>query len=564
MLALGAALGVALTGCDDDFLTTIPRDRISDETYWRTEQDFTYAINAAYREMTAWNTIYYDNPSDLAYSQQYWAQLSDVARGLTDAQVGPHNGFWSNTYEGLAKVNEVLARLDQVEPGILSDAAHDRIEGQARFLRGYYYHELLWRFGGVPLVTQVLTPSAAREVTRASRDEIYAFVMSELEAAASLLPDLWPTGDYGRATRGAALAYQARTALYEAGYREYGANNAAGAQALYQTAATRAKAVMDMGIYDLHPDFRELFTRAGEGSAEVIFDYQHMTGQNGADYWYHFAHISQGGTEVALSGTRALVDKFYMTDGLLPEDSPLYDEAPPVITYVGGEAVLQSLGQYANRDPRFYATLLFPGAENWDGSVFNSYPPCSGSAPDGYCSNEAEAWEPGAFYNTPTGYLPRKYLDPADQGNPQDSPINFIKMRYGDVLLMYAEAKIELGELDATVNGAINAIRDRVAMPRVDVTGMSQDEAMALVRNERAVELAFEGLRYADLRRWRSAHEVMPGYAYGIDADLTGNGTFEPIRSDVQRVFTAPRDYLWPIPATERDLNAGLEQNPGY
>ena len=567
-LLLGLALGAA--GCDDDFLNTVPTDRIRDEAFWKTEQDFRYAINAVYRDMIGPVTIYFDNPSDIAYSQQYWSDLSDIARSMQDGLSGTTRAFWAEMYRGIAKANEVLAQLDVVKPGVLSPEAATEIKGQALFLRGYYYHELLWLFGGVPLLTSVPTVAEARKVTRASRAEVFDRIMSDLTAAAALLPVSWPASDKGRATKGAALAYQARAALYEASYQKYSAGDVTEANRLFGIARDAAQAVIDLAVYRLYPDFRALFTYAGEGSSEVIFDYQINTGQNGWPAWYDFAPRSQGGQEVALSPTRALVDKFYMTDGMLPKDSPLYDSLPPVIridTVVTGTdttytQTVVSLGMYANRDPRFYATVLFPGAQNLDGTVFNSYPRCSVNGAAGYCSITAEALDLGNFYNTFTGYLPRKYLDPADKVNRQDSGLNIIKMRYADMLLMYAEARIELGEwADASVAGALNQIRDRVTMPHVTLT--SQQQAIDLVRNERAVELAFEGLRFADLRRWRIADAVMPGFAYGIDY-IDRAGQRVTARSDIERPFRAPRDYLWPIPSAERDLNPGLQQNPGY
>jgi starch-binding outer membrane protein, SusD/RagB family len=567
-LLLGLALGAA--GCDDAFLNTVPTDRIREEAFWKTEQDFTYAINAAYRNIIGPVTIYFDNPSDLGYSQQYWADLSDIARSMQDALSGTTRGFWVGLYQGIAKANEVLAQLETVQPGVLSPVAATQIKGQALFLRGYYYHELLWLFGGVPLLTSVPSVEEARQATRASRAEVFERIMSDLTAAAGMLPNSWPAAQRGRATKGAALAYQARTALYEAGYQKYTAGDATEANRLFGIARDAAQAVMDLAVYQLYPDFRALFTYAGEGSSEVIFDYQVNTGQNGWWAWADFAPRSQGGQEVALSPTRALVDKFYMTDGLLPQDSPLYDSLPPVIridTVVTGTdttytQTVVSLGMYANRDPRFYATVLFPGAQNLDGSVFNSYPRCSVNGAPGYCSITAEALDLGNFYNTFTGYLPLKYLDPADKANSQNSGLNVIKLRYADVLLMYAEARMELGEwADASVAGALNQIRDRVSMPHVTLT--SQQQAIDLVRNERAVELAFEGLRFADLRRWRIADAVMPGFARGIDY-IDRSGQRVTARSDIERPFRMPRDYLWPIPSAERDLNPQLAQNPGY
>lgn len=542
-LAVPVALGLALGGvaCDDDFLTTEPQDVISDVTYWQTERDFTLAINAVYRSTIDLDQMYFDGATDLSYSQKDWTRNHAYAQGIQDALTGWSNGLWARMYEGVSRANEVLTQLENTD--VLTAEAASRIEAQARFLRGYFYHELLWMFGGVPLFTKVPTVTEAREVTRSSRDEVFAMIVSDLTAASEALPESWPSAEYGRATKGAALAYLARASLYEASHKKYAEGDQNRANELFQATEDAAQAVTDLNVYELYSDYRDLFTYAGEGSSEIIFDYQRLQGVNGWSAWTWLAPHSMGG-DIDLTPTRALVDRFYMVDGLPIDESPMYDSSPPIIQ--DGEAV--SLGMYTNRDPRLYGTVLFPGAE-FNGEVFNSYP--SSPTSDRVINN--------VFTNTHTGYVWLKYVDPQDQSSPGNSGLNVIKMRYADVLLMFAEAMIELGDVNAAL-APLNQLRDRVGMPHV--TAGSQPEMIELVRNERTVELAMEGLRLADIRRWRIAEDVMPGQVSGIDID-NGASTVT-IRGAWTRNFTAPRDYLWPIPAPERDLNPNLEQNPGY
>lgn len=542
-LALALGLVAAAAACDDGFLATAPQDIVSDQTFWKSERDFSLAINAAYRDVIDQDQTYFDGATDIAYSQKDWTPNHPYAQGQQDALTGWSIGVWNRLYQGISRANEVLNRLETTDAKI-SPTARTQIEAQAHFLRGYFYHELLWLYGGVPIYSQVPTVEEARSATRASRDEVLAFVMADLKAAAEGLPGSWPSSDYGRATRGAALAYQARAALYEASHQKYAEGNTARANELFKVAADAAKAVMDLDVYSLHPNYRELFTYSGEGSPEVIFDYQHVKGVNGWSAWTRFAPNSMGG-DIDLSPTRALVDKFLMKDGLPIEESPLYDPSPPVIQ--DGHVV--SLGMYANRDPRFYASILFPGAE-FNGAVYNSNP--DSPTPDRVVTSN--------FSNTHTGFLSLKYVDPADQASRTDSGLNIILMRYADVLLMYAEAKTELGEVDQTVYDALNKIRDRAGMPHVQP--VSPDRLLKIIRNERAVELGFEGLRLADIRRWRTAETVMPGTVEGID--VRQGGDIVTLHGLWQRAFTAPRDYVWPIPAPERDLDPALEQNPGY
>lgn len=563
LLILGVALGT--TGCDDDLLTTVPKDEVSSATFWASERDFNTGLNGAYDRMMGVNLdpMYFDGATEIGYSHADWMRQHEYVMGRADAQSGWSDGIWSRSFTGISRANEILAQLEEVGDEVLSAEAADEIRGQALFLRGYFYHELLWMFGGVPIFTSVPTVEEAREVSRASREEVYDRIVADLSDAASLLPTSWPDGQYGRATRGAALGYQARTALYEASWQEHHEGNQSRASELYRTAADMAQAVMDLGEYSLHPNFRELFTYAGEQSNEIIFDYQKVSGQNGWWAWLGFAPSSMG-SNVDVEPTRELVDRFPMEDGLPIDESPLYDPEPPRITYDGdGNPTVETLGMYDNRDPRFYGTVLFPGGA-FNGVIYNSYPSCSDGAPEGYCSPTSDRILLTDYNNTYTGYIAMKYVDPQDESSPSNSGLNIIKMRYADILLMYAEAKAELGELDASVNAALTEIRDRVDLPLpVDITSMSQEEAIEFIRNERTIELAWEGLHLPDVRRWATAEDVLNGPVHGIDV-AEGGGEFETLPGQHVRSFTASRDYVWPIPADERDLNPNLEQNPGY
>lgn len=561
ILLIGIAIGAA--GCDEDLLTTVPTDEVSSGTFWSTERDFNTALNASYERMVGFdlNPMYFDGATEIAYSHADWMRQHEYVMGRADALSGWSAAIWSRNYTGISRANEILAQLEGVEEGVLSAEVADQIRGQALFLRGYFYHEMLWMFGGVPLFTSVPTVEEARSVSRASREEMYDQIMADLSEAANLLPESWASNQFGRATRGVALGYQARTALYEASWQENHEGNQSRANELYNTAASMAQAVMDLNVYSLHPNFRELFTYAGEESNEILFSYQKVAGQNGWWAWLGFAPSSMG-SNVDVEPTRELANRFPMADGLPIDESPMYDPTAPRIVYNGGSPTVETTGMYANRDPRFYATILFPGQE-FNGTVYNSYPSCESGAPEGYCSPTSDRILLTDYNNTYTGYIAMKYVDPQDESSPSNSGLNVIKLRYADILLMYAEAKAELGELDASVNAVLKEIRDRVSIPLpVDVTTMSQEEAIEFIRNERIIELAWEGLHLADIRRWATAEEVLNGGVHGID--IAVGGDMEPVPGQHVRSFTAPRDYLWPIPASERDLNPNLEQNPGY
>lgn len=559
---LMVCITLGATGCDKNFLTTVPSDRVSSATFWTSERDFNTALNGTYNEMTGQDLdpLYFDGTTDIGYSHADWRRQHEYVMGRANAQSGWSAGLWSQLYTGISRANEILFQLDEKGGDVLSKEAVDRIRGEALFLRGYFYHELLWMFGEVPIFTSVPTVMDAQDISRSSRKEVYNQIASDLTKAVNLLP-VSPS-DYGRATKGAALAYHARTALYEASWQENHESNSSGANQLYNTAVKMSQAVMDLNEYSLHPDFRELFTYGGEQSQEIILDYQKVSGQNGWSAWADFAPKTMG-SEVNIAPTRELVDRFPMADGLPKEESSMYDDSPSKITYDSdGNPTVETLGRYKDRDPRFYGTILFPGAQ-FNGIVYNSYPSCDSGAPAGYCSPTGNRILLSDYNNTYTGYTAMKYVDPQDEASPTNSGLNFIKMRYGDVLLMYAEAKVELNELDQSVNDAIKEIRDRVNLPMPqDVTTMSQQEAIDFIRNERIIELAWEGVHLADIRRWGTAETVLNGNVHGID--IADNGSFNKLKGQHTRSFEAPRDYLWPIPSGERDLNPNLSQNQGY
>ena len=214
---------------------------------------------------------------------------------------------------------------------------------------------------------------------------------------------------------------------------------------------------------------------------------------------------------------------------------------------------------YKDRDPRLAATIIYPGCL-YEGSYFNSI----------------DIKDPTGDYYAPygrskTGYHPRKYIDNlSDYADMWNTGMNAIVMRYAEVLLMYAESKIELGQIDESVYKALNDIRKRAGMLEVDRTVYNNQAKMReLVRRERRVELAMEGLRWFDICRWRIAEEVMPGQVYGallgtVDAGTGAlNLTNERIKVEI-RLFDPAKNYLWPIPQSVIDATPAIEQNPGY
>jgi starch-binding outer membrane protein, SusD/RagB family len=516
--ALAAVLGLALalTGCDDGFLETIPPDQVSDVNFWGQPKDAEMATNVVYRGLLGQNLLYLDGGTDNAFVAKYFVGdgIQFIGNGTHTPTTGWISTIWNGHYTHISYANELLERIDEIPS--LEPALNARYKAEARFLRAYYYTNLVNLYGDVPLVLKTLTIDEGKTVARAPAKDVVDQIMADLDYAAGILPNSWPAAQRGRATKGAALALKARAALYAG---------------RYDVAATAAKAVMDMNVYSLYPNYTNLFYNVGEGNAEVILDRQYIRDQASNSVFQAFAPRSLLGTN-DVSPLRSLVDEYEMKDGLRITQSPLYDANNP----------------YANRDPRFYGTIIHPGM-TYAGRLFDSRPN----------SNTADAAKSG-FDATATGFAMVKYVDPADQSSRTNTGLNIILLRYADVLLMYAEAKTELGQIDASVYDAINRVRARATMPPI-TTGKSQAQLRDIIRHERRIELALEGLRMFDIRRWRIAEQVLTGPTFGMD--YVEGGVKKVVEVEPRR-FNAARDYLWPIPVRETELNANIKQNPGY
>jgi hypothetical protein len=208
---------------------------------------------------------------------------------------------------------------------------------------------------------------------------------------------------------------------------------------------------------------------------------------------------------------------------------------------------------YQNRDPRLLYSIFVPGDSLPNGSIFNPKP--DSKTGDAVYST---------FVVSPTGYNLKKYVNKEDLSTPGNCGINLILVRYAEVLLTYAEAKTELNQVDASVYDAINEIRQRpdVNMPAI-ASGKTQDEMRSIIRHERMVELAFEGLRYFDILRWKIAETVMPGKVYGMTY-VDDDGNLQTVEVTGWTNLFNSRNYQWPIPQNELDLNSQLTQNPGW
>jgi hypothetical protein len=294
---------------------------------------------------------------------------------------------------------------------------------------------------------------------------------------------------------------------------------------------------MDLKVYKLYPSYKNLFSYAAENNPEIILDIQFIKDTYSNDVFAKAAPKSNNGNSIYVP-TKRMVDAFEMANGdSINQAGSGFDPYHP----------------YDNRDPRLRYSVFVPGDSLPNGSIFNPKP--DSKTGDAVYST---------FVVSPTGYNLKKYVNKEDLSVPGNCGINLILCRLPEVLLTYAEAKTELNQIDASVYSAIDSIRQRpdVNMPPI-ATGLTQDELRAVIRHERLVELSFEGLRFFDIRRWKIMDGIMPGKVYGMTF-VDDNGDLQTVEVTGWMNSFNTRNYLWPIPQSERDLNPDLTPNPGW
>lgn len=503
LLTSVAILGLC-SGCNDSFLDETPTDKLSDVSFWKNKEDVEKYTTSLYLYTLAPGNfeIMLDCYTDNAVPVHVHAEQGEISSGEATSTNDHFRQVWQTTYRGIRRCNIFFQNIDNVK---MNDVDKKVYEGEVYFMRGYFYATLLRLYGGVPLLEKPLELNEAIPA-RNTAEEVYNFVIKDLDKAASLLP-LKQT-EVGRATKGAALAEKAVISNF---------------MNKYDVAEKAAKEVMDLNVYSLFPDYSKLFLPESENNKETIFDHQYLENAKddylGSEIDQYFAPQMMGGWE-AVSPTKDFVDLYECTDGKSITESPLYDDDNP----------------FVNRDPRLECTILH------DGSVI---------AGKTYSSGEALG------NSTRTGYSIRKYINPKNDGMNYPGWTNFMYIRYAEILLIYAEAKNEVSGPSSEVYKAVNMIRKRVNMPDIK-NNMTKDQLRQTIRDEVRRELAFEGVYFYDTRHWRTTEAAMTKPVYGKKV----NGKYAWIET---RKFNKDRDYLWAIPLVEIDLSKGtLVQNPGY
>ena len=519
-LIIGIISVFIITSCSSDILETVPNDRISNTIFWKTESDAQMAANAVYNYLDRVNDYFsWDGITDIGHTNIPFNEYAIIELGQHDALNSTIFNFWNYSYQGIHAANFYLDNVSKIQ--VADPSKINILTGEVRALRAYYYIKLLALFGDLPLVTKDLTLAEAREIKRTPAKDVGEFIVSELEEAAKILPI--NQSDIGRVTKGAAYGLQARAYLY---------------QGKYELAAQAAKKVIDQNTYEIHSSYEKLFGYAGENSKEIVFTKQFIKDVYRNNIFAYMAPYSQRSSNSQFVPTKALVDSYQMANGMAIDDAGSgYNAENPTV----------------NRDPRLKYTVFTKGDLLPDGKIYNPTP--------GSGTNDAIDF---TYLTTSTGFNVKKYIDPLDLPQPANGGINLILMRYAEILLTYAEAKIEINQIDQSVIDAINKVRQRpdVGLPAIALS--DQSKMRDIVRHERKVELAFEGLRYFDLIRWRLAEQLMAGNVYGMTYKDKNNQTVTVEVPSFTKVFRKDRDYLWPIPQKERDLNPGLTKNPNW
>lgn len=469
---------------------------------------------------------------------------------------------WAPTYRAIRKANIFLetaapgkVNLDAFKTDLttynqkLAEVIRWRYE--ARFLRAFFYFELVKRYGGVPLITTSVDESSVASTQRKSLQDCIKFIVDESDSAANGLPVTYATGDLGRITKGAALALKSRMLLYAAsdlfntptwaaGYAnpEYISLPAGDRTARWKAAADAAKAVIDLAGtgYALTTNYRTLFTSFN--NTEIIF-----TRRNAASNSFETINFPIG-FDKGRSGTtptQDLVDAYEVkvnATTAIPFDwnNPTHAAAP-----------------YANRDPRLGLTVVT------NASTFNG----NGAA------RPVETWTGGKdarpiINATKTGYYLRKYVvEGTNLTNNTGSAVHsWIYFRLAEIYLNYAEALNEYAPGSADIKINIDRVRTRTGVAMPPVTLGSQMQMRDIVRRERRVELAFEDHRAWDARRWMIAPATLGAAVRGVNVTQTTPGVFTYAPFALEGRAFQPKMYLFPIPQNDLNIASGLVQNP--
>ena len=573
-IALYAAIAAVCGGCES--LDYTPGDQMSGQTFWQTEDHARQAavgMYAAMKEPWCFGMEFtFDMCSDLADGTSPW---SDVSRGdaFSSNSSGVQN-HWQYLYELVHRANTVIRNVAGMP---ISQETIDRVTGEARFLRAMAYFRMLNCWGGVPYYDETCDINeefAHLDAPRCTADELRGHILDDLTDAIRKLPVSWDAADLGRATKGAAYALRGKVYLFN---RQWDEAVADFEEIVYNKTYNYG--------YSLHPDYNDLFRLYnGRHSDEMIFSIQSIDGNTAGYALDIVSYFGNKSTMRLIAGNRivpsaTLVDMYENPDGsqfdwddVFPGfnagDSQMrrrlmcvaIDQGSTEVTSTLDSDTTKVMDAYRLRDPRLCLNVITPYS-HYLGTDAGSSPmdkqfvladPTKGGAPMEAMAfiRNSEGWN-SYFWRKwiPTGNLDGYW------GEYTRTPYEFPLIRLGDVLLMLAEAYNESGAIDKAVI-ELNKVRERVGMPGLDsgaawLAVNGKEDMAERIRRERAFELAGEGQRYWDLKRWGLLEQSVKN-ATDIFGDLMYTRTYQE------------RHQLWPIPLVEMERNLNLTQNPGW
>ncbi|UEG51666.1 RagB/SusD family nutrient uptake outer membrane protein [Mucilaginibacter daejeonensis] len=552
-LSLIAITIISVTACKKDFLqrdvgiqTDIEKvfqDPLLASRY--ADNSYTFSINdygrlSGYKGMTSQFT-------DESIANNAQTEVAVMNRGLfLDGGASDVNTIYTQMYRGIRNVNVTLENMEKTPWTAEYNASF--IKGEQLYLRAYFYSELIKRFGGVVLLTKAQDfTEAADDLPRASFEATLDQILNDLDQAIALLPQTnadWPNpaAQANRATGAAAMALKARVLLFAASPL----NNSSNDLGKWKKAADAALAIINLNKFALETSYANVLQVSSSK------EYIRIWPRGGRSYIGTYISdflvpISYGGQQSNLSPTQNHVDLYEMSNG-----KPITD---PTSGY-------NPQAPYTNRDPRFYVNILYNGA-TWQGRAVQTWQTNPNSA--GVITYGTDISTAISITKT-SYYLKRLWPETSRSGSTASALLNFVYYRYAEVLINYAEALNEAeGPVQAVYN-SVDAIRQRAGMPKLPA-GLTQAQMRDRIRNERAVEFAFEDMRWWDILRWKKGPAIVAQPMKGMKVIKNPDNSFTYNVVELpafQKVF---EDYmhLYPIPRAEMNKTSGaLKQNPGW
>lgn len=586
---------LVFTSCKKNFLDVQTQDKYASDLAYSSLSAVKALTVSLYRDMQVEDLSYVISTEALFPTQVTDESVRSYTWGgaandgvLYDGQFG----WWG--YSSVRSVNDFLAKMPGAQASDITDDVKQRLIAEARFIRAFYYFSMVKRYGGVPIITEVQDPTKPVETLKVSRNtekEVYDFIASELDAIIPNLPETYSDSKEAyRATKFAALALKSRAMLYAASIAKYGTVqlnglvgiNGSDANGYWQKAMDAAQQIMNSGAHSLYDgtdkvaNFRNLFLTGDDlsNNKESIFVVAYSDpGRTHSFDFYNAPQSFKVDYGCVTNPTLELVEEFEYKDGSTGAlkvkdagDNPIFYSNPADL--------------FKDKDPRFLASILYPNAP-WQGSKVEIRRGIIDGADEVVADNLTDTYEdlitivgkdgPMTVNDpTKTGFYIQKFMNPENRIEQDRSTTPWMVFRYGEVLLNYAEAAIELGK-NAEAFSAIKQLRDRAGIETPFAAGeLTRD----MVRHERKVELAFENHRWWDIRRWRIAdqllnntqfHALYPWLMWEAGKNPSEmKYTFE-ITDAPKNPRTFPsRLYYEQISPSEIAKNSSLIQNPGY